>query len=737
MYSLLAEIPVPTGAQFINTNGEHDTPVVEITYSVRDHVRNAKRTMTKSIVVPPNGGAVASLLQDVDIVGQALSPSGNKRALLRNLKGSKTARIIEIWNKGVLEAEMDVTEQHGDFYAHEYLSSLSFSSTESSILYVAEGKAPEAKNVFDKYRFNPDFGEGLDGKRRPTLYLFSWNKLSSTTFQNQGILTRLKTLDGVRFGQAIFSPNSDKIVYATGYEFTKDGRILGIKSCYNRPTGIWQLQLETEPEDAEEISTKAEKLTPSHLSCRSPRIVQHDGRSQLVWLSAPSGGAHIATQELYSLDITSDASTSLGGVEPQVHVAVVDTPGSDGFPGLYPTYNIPKDFLLASSTGPSILLRSQWGSRTVILDISLQGRINDVKNLTPQTAEDIFSWNVLATDSKSRFVCVRSSPSVPYEILLGEVDSAGSVSWRVIDRPTLPEFVSSALNTVRATIMPISGRGLVETVVILGKKTEDGTIPPCITSLHGGPHGTSSTAFSATTTALALEGYTISFPNYTGSPGFGETFLQDLVGKCGDLDVQDCIAAARHLVSIGVSEEGPGKQLITGGSHGGFLAAHLIGQFPTFFSAAIMCNPVTTCGEIANTDIPDWYYAEFGHPYPISSSHPIAADTQEQPKPNPPLLLTETFNALRIASPIAHVDSVCIPVLLLVGAADRRVSPMQGIEYYHALKARYAGGKDGKGKRKVEMLIFEGESHPMDGVEAAKAWFEAMKEWFGDAVANV
>jgi len=67
---------------------------------------------------------------------------------------------------------------------------------------------------------------------------------------------------------------------------------------------------------------------------------------------------------------------------------------------------------------------------------------------------------------------------------------------------------------------------------------------------------------------------TVSLPNYTGSPGYGEAFLQRLIGRCGELDVQDCITVARHLVRHGISEEGPGKQLISGGSHGGFLSVH-------------------------------------------------------------------------------------------------------------------------------------------------------------------
>lgn len=80
------------------------------------------------------------------------------------------------------------------------------------------------------------------------------------------------------------------------------------------------------------------------------------------------------------------------------------------------------------------------------------------------------------------------------------------------------------------------------------------------------------------------------------------------------------------------------------------------------------------------------------------------------------------------------MDSIKIPVLLLVGSADRRVAPSQSVNFYHALKARYAsvGASDGQvgGNRRVEMLIFEGEGHPLDGVEAAKVSFEVTKKWF-------
>jgi hypothetical protein len=67
---------------------------------------------------------------------------------------------------------------------------------------------------------------------------------------------------------------------------------------------------------------------------------------------------------------------------------------------------------------------------------------------------------------------------------------------------------------------------------------------------------------------------TVSAVNYTGSTGYGQPHVEKLRGYAGELDVEDCMAAARHLVTLGISEDAPGKQFILGGSHGGFIGAH-------------------------------------------------------------------------------------------------------------------------------------------------------------------
>jgi acylaminoacyl-peptidase len=71
------------------------------------------------------------------------------------------------------------------------------------------------------------------------------------------------------------------------------------------------------------------------------------------------------------------------------------------------------------------------------------------------------------------------------------------------------------------------------------------------------------------------------------------------------------------------------------------------------------------------TDIPDWCFVET-----------VGRDRYAD------LPSVETLEAMRRASPVAHIDRVEAPVLMLLGAADLRVPPSNGLRYAAALNAR-------------------------------------------------
>ena len=130
--------------------------------------------------------------------------------------------------------------------------------------------------------------------------------------------------------------------------------------------------------------------------------------------------------------------------------------------------------------------------------------------------------------------------------------------------------------------------------------------PPTIIIPHGGPHGFSSAAFVPSHVALAMMGYQLYLPNYPGSiGGKDDSYVQELIGHCGDKDVQYCMDLVTLLCEQGIAN--PGQIYVMGGSHGGFIAAHLISQFPSAFRAAVMRNPVIDIAtNVVQTDIPDW-----------------------------------------------------------------------------------------------------------------------------------
>jgi len=70
--------------------------------------------------------------------------------------------------------------------------------------------------------------------------------------------------------------------------------------------------------------------------------------------------------------------------------------------------------------------------------------------------------------------------------------------------------------------------------------------------------------------------------------GFGQRFASALPGRVGITDVQDCKLA----IDRAVERLHCPSVFLYGGSHGGFLAAHLVGQFPELASAAVLVNPV-------------------------------------------------------------------------------------------------------------------------------------------------
>ncbi|KAM5552919.1 hypothetical protein ABKV19_025248 [Rosa sericea] len=313
------------------------------------------------------------------------------------------------------------------------------------------------------------------------------------------------------------------------------------------------------------------------------------------------------------------------------------------------------------------------------------------------------SWDVLSLDGDN-IVAVSSSPVDVPHIKYGLLDDKESKStawnWLDVPSPTIEcsEKVKSLLSSLKFSILKIPVRDVSDSLTKGARKPFEATFvssktkrsDPLVVVLHGGPHSVYLASFSKSLAFLSSNGFSLLHVNYRGSLGFGEEALQSLPGKVGSQDVNDVLVAIDHVIDLGLAS--PSKIAVLGGSHGGFLTTHLIGQAPEKFAAACAKNPVCNLALMVGTsDIPDWCYLEaFGSEgKSIYSEAPSAED----------------LALFHSKSPISHISKVKTPTLFLLGAKDLRVPISTGLQYARALKEKGVA---------VKVIVFPNDIHPID-----------------------
>jgi len=220
----------------------------------------------------------------------------------------------------------------------------------------------------------------------------------------------------------------------------------------------------------------------------------------------------------------------------------------------------------------------------------------------------------------------------------------------------------------------------------------EGERPPLIVIGHGGPTAESPPIFDLEIQFWTSRGFAVVDVNYGGSSGFGRAYRQRLNGNWGVVDTMDCVNAARYLAAAG--EVDGGRLLVRGGSAGGYITLCALVFHDDFAAGASYYG-------IADL-VP---FAEGGtHKFESAYEHTLVG-----PWP-------EAAELYRARSPINHVDMLRTPTLLLQGAEDAVVPPVQAELMVSALRAKglpYA------------YLLFEGEQHGFRKAESIQLAAEA------------
>ncbi|XP_010588098.1 acylamino-acid-releasing enzyme isoform X4 [Loxodonta africana] len=609
------------------------------------------------------------------------SPSGAMKAVLRKAGGTSPGeekQFLEVWekNRKLKSFNLSALEKHGPVYEDDCFGCLSWSHSETHLLYVAEKKRPKTESFFqtkaldvsasddemarlkkpdqaikgDQFVFYEDWGENMVSKSTPVLCVLD---------VESGNISVLEGVpENVSPGQAFWAPGDTGVVFVGWWH---EPFRLGVRFCTNRRSALYYVDL---------AEGKCELLSDDSLAVSSPRLSPDQCR--IVYLKYPSLVPHHQCSQLCLYDWYTKVTS--------VVVDIVPRQLGEDFSGIYCSL-LPLGCWSADSQ--RVVFDSAQRSRQDLFAVDTQ--TGSVTSLTAGEqgcrgrGEPAGSWKLLTIDL-DLMVAQFSTPSQPPSLKVGFLPPAGkekSVFWVPLEEA---EPIPDIQWGIRVLQPPLEQENV----------------------QYGGPHSSFVAAWMLFPALLCKMGFAVLLVNYRGSTGFGQDSILSLPGNVGQQDVKDVQFAVEQVLQ----EEhfSASRVALMGGSHGGFLSCHLIGQYPETYSACVARNPVINIASMmGSTDIPDWCVVEAGFPYSSDCLPDLSVWAEMLDK-----------------SPIKYVPQVKTPLLLMLGQEDRRVPFKQGMEYYRALKAR---------KVPVRLLLYPKSTHGLSEVEVESDSFMNAVLW--------
>lgn len=693
-YKETALVPSPVSATLRCLTG--NLVSIYSTWSSPDVIRSESTKFSREFLLQIKSGAVTSLSAGVPtdtsfVSKQIFTKSGNRYAVFRKTKKIDDAIFLEVWNSCKKECTIDLTDSkvHGKVLDSGTFASFEWSSDEKHILYVADAHKKKTESYFKNFFCQSSDEESTEKitKGEEFLYKESWGECETTSHHtvlcifdvSSGkveVLNIDEKFPNISVAQAVWGPKDEYIVFV-GYIETPFR--LGILHCKNRRSAIFSYNLKTKV---------VERLTEEENVCVESPIFSPDFQS-LLFLQNKSGGPHKSCKKLMKYDWKTK--------EIKTVVDIVDEYTKGGFTGVYCDE-----------------LHNWWSSDSRFFFFeSMQRSFSEIYYVNIITSEvkkipydERCSKFLLDVKEPYILAYASSSNKAPF-LIAGEfstLDDKIETTWNIVEPQTALELpdISWDSHTVQPAFQHKTYSHLdFDVISIYPKEKKNGTL---IVWPHGGPHSAFLAAYCPMSAAFAKLGYIVCKVNYRGSTGFGENSIQSLPGNIGTQDVSDVVNA---IVFMKEFKDLDIKQVVGfGGSHGGFLIAHLVGQFPDLLKAAVLRNPVIDLTSmIGVSDIPDWCWVEAGF-----------GDTYDESCIVGPSNLENMWQK----SPIKYIKSVVAPTLLCLGKVDLRVPPSQGLLFHRHLRAQNVATN----------VYYYDDSHSLSKVGVSTDNFVQIALWF-------
>jgi dipeptidyl aminopeptidase/acylaminoacyl peptidase len=255
---------------------------------------------------------------------------------------------------------------------------------------------------------------------------------------------------------------------------------------------------------------------------------------------------------------------------------------------------------------------------------------------------------------------------------------AKTLTEAMLDRPELEGRTLAEQKAV--TIPAVDGVQIPAYLTLPPGKVAKGL--PTVILPHGGPSARDEWGFDWLPQFLAARGYAVLQPEYRGSAGYGDSWLNVNGFKNWRTSMADIAASTRWVASQGIAD--PKRTAIVGWSYGGYAALMEGETDPSLYKAIVAIAPVTDL-QTLKQDAESYTNSQIVEAFVGSGPHVIDG------------------------SPDRHAGQIQAPVLLAHGDMDQNVRFWQSQKMASALQS--AG-------KQVDFLQYKGLDHQLDDSSA-------------------